>query len=75
MTIHVNGKEESLSDEKLTINELLAKKQVPDPDMVSVQHNGEILDREDFATRHVSEGDVLEFLYFMGGGNGGYRIS
>ncbi len=70
MTIEINGSRESLAMDKLTIKELLALKEVPDPDMVSVQHNGEILERADFDKLHVTEGDVLEFLYFMGGGNG-----
>jgi len=39
------------------------------PDYVSVELNGEIVDRQEFGTRRVSPGDVVEFLYFMGGGD------
>ena len=35
---------------------------------VTVELNGEILERESFATTQVKDGDEVEFLYFMGGG-------
>jgi sulfur carrier protein len=71
MTLQINGRKESVERESLTILELLKEKSVPDPDMVSVQLNGEILERADFNLRKVNEGDDLEFLYFMGGGSYG----
>ena len=39
------------------------------PEMVSVEYNGEILDREAFETTVINDGDAIEFLYFMGGGS------
>jgi len=69
MTIRINGKTEALDSASLTVTEILAVRNVPDPDMVSVQLNGDILEREEFETRSVREGDELEFLYFMGGGS------
>ena len=38
------------------------------PEMVSVELNGDILDRDAFATTQLSNDDEVEFLYFMGGG-------
>jgi sulfur carrier protein len=38
------------------------------PDMVSVQLNGVLIPREDLDTTGVSEGDEVDFLFFMGGG-------
>ena len=38
------------------------------PEMVSVEYNGEMLERDTFDTTQVKEGDSVEFLYFMGGG-------
>lgn len=67
MKITINGNEEEIASD-ITIRELLAVRNVESPDMVSVEHNGTILDRPDFATVVVHEGDVIEFLYFMGGG-------
>lgn len=36
--------------------------------MVSVQVNEEFVEREDFDTLQLNEGDSVDFLYFMGGG-------
>lgn len=70
MILQINGKNETLDGDRLTVNQLLDVKDVPDPDMVSVQLNGEILERDDFSGQLVKDGDELEFLYFMGGGGG-----
>ena len=68
MTIKVNGKTESVTDTELTVTQLLKLQNVKMPDMVSVQLNGEILERASFGTATVKENDEVEFLYFMGGG-------
>lgn len=34
----------------------------------NVRINGEILDRRDFENIPISDGDKIDFLYFMGGG-------
>jgi sulfur carrier protein len=36
--------------------------------MVSVEHNLKILEKDEFATTALREGDAVEFLYYMGGG-------
>jgi len=66
-TIKVNGEEASI-EEGSTIADLLVSQKVKMPDMVSVEYNGEILDRALFAETQLKEGDAVEFLYFMGGG-------
>lgn len=53
---------------RLSIEQLLAIQNVESPDMVSVQHNGNILNRDEFAYVFVADGDEINFLYFMGGG-------
>ena len=68
MKIKLNGEETTLDKESVTISELLALKDVKMPDMVSVEHNGDILDRDKFDSTQVKEADQVEFLYFMGGG-------
>jgi len=65
MTIKVNGKDVTLEKE-VTVKELLEIQKVEMPDYVTVQINDKILDRKDFETLTVKEGDVVEFLYFMG---------
>ncbi len=67
MQIVVNGEKAQLGD-KITVAQLLVERKVTTPEYVSVELNGTILDREDFATTTVADGDVVEFLYFMGGG-------
>ena len=68
MTFTLNGKADSADSTKLSVLELLKLKDVEMPEMVSVQLNGDILDRSAFETTVVNDGDDVEFLYFMGGG-------
>lgn len=66
-TIKVNG--ESLVVElPLTVEELIKNNNVENPELVSVQVNEEFLDRNEYAKRQVEEGDEIDFLFFMGGG-------
>ena len=66
-TIKVNG--ESLVVElPLTVEELIKQNNVENPELVSVQVNEEFLDRNDYARRQVKDGDEVDFLFFMGGG-------
>lgn len=67
MKLVINGKEVE-TQQGLTVAQLLEDQKVKMPEMVSVELNGQILDRQSFAARTVSQGDRLEFLYFMGGG-------
>lgn len=72
MKIEVNGKPDEISG-PMSVVELLTEKDVEMPDMVSVELNGEIVARDTFKETRVQEGDKLEFLYFMGGGNAGRK--
>ena len=67
MKIEINGEAAEISGE-ITVTALLAEHDVQQPDMVSVELNGEILNRGDFDTTPVKAADKVEFLYFMGGG-------
>jgi sulfur carrier protein len=68
MVIKVNGEPQTISAESLTIAELLVQNKVEMPDMVSVQFNGEFLQRPTYASTQIKDGDEVDFLYFMGGG-------
>ena len=68
MKLVVNGEESNL-EEGLTVSQLLVEKEVKMPEMVSVELNGQILKRSEFENTTLNEGDKVEFLYFMGGGN------
>ena len=69
MKLTVNGKPAAIAGkESLPVPELLVELQVEMPDYVTVELNGEILERDNFPATVVKDGDVVEFLYFMGGG-------
>ncbi len=66
--IKVNGKEQEL-DSPVSVIDLIKKNDVEQPEMVSVQINGEFVDRANFSVVNVKDGDEVDFLYFMGGGS------
>jgi sulfur carrier protein len=69
MQLTVNGKPAVIEGkESLTITALLDELQVKEALYVTVELNGDILDRPTFDTTQVKSGDTVEFLYFMGGG-------
>ena len=65
--IIVNGEEQKVQL-PVTVSELIKQNNVFQPEMVSVQVNEEFVEREDFDTHQLNEGDSIDFLYFMGGG-------
>ena len=71
MKVTINGKEKQLENE-VNVLELLAINDVEMPEMVSVELNGVIVDRDDFDSTIIKENDTIEFLYFMGGGSIGF---
>lgn len=68
MKITVNGKEQHFDESDLLLLTLIKLNNVKQPDMVSVQLNGAFVQRADFELTLLKEGDEVEFLYFMGGG-------
>ena len=66
MTIQVNG-ESRETGEGQTVAEVVHDLDIRG-DRVAVELNLEILDRNDFETRGLREGDRLEILGFIGGG-------
>lgn len=67
MDIILNGEKETLAGSK-TITELLQGLEL-NPDIVTVSLNGKILKKDEFGTVAVSDGDSVDVLLFMGGGN------
>ncbi len=68
MRYRVNGEQREIGGEVITINEVLTKERVQNPDMVAVQFNGEFLDKTSFDSTTLKDSDEVEFVYFMGGG-------
>lgn len=67
MTITVAGNKKEY-DEGLTVRKLIEAEDVDNPLYVTVTINDEFVKSEDFDTQELKDGDVVEFLYFMGGG-------
>jgi sulfur carrier protein len=68
MKLVING-EDADGKDGISVSELLIEQHVKMPEMVSVELNGSIVRRENFDATNLKEGDKVEFLYFMGGGN------
>lgn len=59
---------EPTSGTPISVAELIKRNNVENPELVSVQLNEEFLEHSEFDTRQVNDGDEIDFLYFMGGG-------
>lgn len=67
MKITVAGKVKEYED-GLNITQLIEKENVETPEYVTVSVNDEFVERVDFE-KALKDGDEVEFLYFMGGGD------
>lgn len=65
--ITVNGNPQEVQT-PITVSELIKLNNVLQPEMVSVQVNEEFVERDDFDSTTLNDGDSIDFLYFMGGG-------
>ena len=68
MKITVAGNKKNY-DEELTIAQLIVKENVENAEYVTVTLNDEFVERDEFETTKLKDGDAVEFLYFMGGGS------
>jgi sulfur carrier protein len=55
-------------DNGITVEKLIELENVETPEYVTVSVNEEFLSKDDIPTHALNDGDVVEFLYFMGGG-------
>ena len=67
MVITVAGDKKEVKDE-ITVSELIVQENVETPQYVTVSVNDDFIDKAEFDTYALKEGDSVEFLYFMGGG-------
>jgi len=68
MNVKVNGESKAFDKEIVSVTEMLTLCDVNQPDMVSVQLNGAFVNKDQYETMEIKEGDEIDFLYFMGGG-------
>lgn len=67
MFITVAGNKKEVQ-EGITVAGLIEIENVENPEYVTVSVNDEFVKSEDFRTLALKENDIVEFLYFMGGG-------
>lgn len=67
MTITVAGNKKEVAD-NLTVAQLIIGENVETPEYVTVTINDEFVKSGTFEETTLKDGDVVEFLYFMGGG-------
>lgn len=67
MTITVAGNKKEYED-GINLPTLIEKEQIDNAEYVTVTINDEFVEREKFPETIIKDGDVVEFLYFMGGG-------
>jgi len=67
MFITVAGNKKEVS-EGITVSELIVSEKVENPEYVSVSLNDDFVKSGDFTSTTLNENDIVEFLYFMGGG-------
>jgi len=72
--ISVSGKTQEV-ESPISISELIKLNNVAQPSMVSIQLNGQFVNRDDFDSTQVADGDEVDFLYFMGGGSNSYQLT
>ncbi len=68
MKLVINGAKKEIGESDINIEKLLVIEKVESIDTVSVQLNGEFVERDNFASTTLKDGDEIDFLYFMGGG-------
>ena len=67
MMIVVSGEKKEVKD-NLILSELIEQENVEMPEYATVSINEEFVSSDEKETTVLKEGDVVEFLYFMGGG-------
>lgn len=65
MQVTINGTPEPIQG--TTLLDLLKRKNI-EPQMVAVELNSQLIERERLATTTLKDGDQVEFLFYMGGG-------
>ncbi|MEG9430437.1 MAG: sulfur carrier protein ThiS [Christensenellaceae bacterium] len=67
INIFVSGDRRTVAGDT-TIEKLLIAEKVEMPEYVSVSVNEQFIAKEEFSSFVLRDGDVVEFLYYMGGG-------
>jgi thiamine biosynthesis protein ThiS len=63
----LNGKEQEIQS-GMSVSDLLLKWKIR-PELVTVEVNENILQKLDYEGTRIKQGDHVEFVFYMGGGN------
>jgi sulfur carrier protein len=67
MHLQVNGKQVELAESIANVRDLLTFYQLQEK-IVVVERNGEIVDRSQYESTPIMDGDRIEIVHFVGGG-------
>lgn len=67
MNFQLNGKSVALSEDINSVDKLLSHYQL-ESRIAVVEVNKEIVKKEDYETRKLTDGDTIEIVHFVGGG-------
>lgn len=73
IVIYLNGKQEEL-EESMSISRLLEIKKIR-PEVVTVELNDKIINKDKYQETILKPNDRLEFVYYMGGGGSTRSVS
>ncbi len=65
--IEVNGESRHISNQ-MTLDQLLTELELA-PERIAVEHNRAVVSRRDWSQTHLTEGDRIEIVHFVGGGS------
>ena len=66
ITLTVNGKERQI-DGRMNLMSFLEASKI-EPRLIAIEHNGEIIKREEWAKTTIGPGDKLEIVHMVAGG-------
>lgn len=67
MNLTINGNEMAVPKNIQTISQLIEHLEITNP-VVIVEHNNNILEKEEHEKTSLTDGDQVEFIQFVGGG-------
>jgi thiamine biosynthesis protein ThiS len=73
LLIQLNGESREVRD-RSTLNDLVSELSLP-PARIAIELNKLVVRRDKWAQTTLAEGDRIEIVHFVGGGNGGSRTS
>lgn len=72
MQVQINGEPREFSDTSLRLRELVEQLSLA-PQRIAIEVNRQIVRRADWEQTEIQDGDRVEIVHFVGGGNAGGR--